>query len=153
MVHLLDYDAKLKDRLSVNDSSDNNRKKVRLKWLAPLEEVPHFVKMADTEVRSDTRPNLFYQSGFISSVNECLCCIDLNSKLRCALDEISSLSLIIQFILIERKPDCARSSDTDLSTFCENANKKDHNASVCKNWIEVNSKHRSSSILGIQTVY
>jgi len=72
-VHLLDYDAKLKDRLSVNDSSDNNRKKVRLKWLAPLEEVPHFVKMADTEVRSDTRPNLFYQSGFISSVNECLC--------------------------------------------------------------------------------
>jgi len=104
-------------------------------------------KMADTEVSSDLCPNLFYQSGFISSVNECLCCIELNSKLKCALDEISSLNLIIEFLLNERKPDCAStSSDIDLSTMCENANKKeDHNVSICKDWIDVNSKHRSNS--------
>ena len=91
--------------------------------------------------------DLFYQSGFISSVNECLCYIDLNSKLKCALDEISSLNLLIQFLLNERKPDCAStSSDIDLSTMCENANKKeDHNVSICEKWIEVTSKHRSNS--------
>jgi len=98
-------------------------------------------------VSNELRPNLFNQNGFICSVNECLCCIELNSKLKCALDEISSLNLIIQFLLNERKPDCAStSSDIDLSTLCENANKKgDHNVSVCKNWIEVNSKHRTNS--------
>ena len=96
---------------------------------------------------SDLRPNLFYQNGFISNVNECLCCIELNSKLKCALDEISSLNLIIQFLLNERKPVCASTSlDIDLSTLCENANKtEDHNVSICKDWIEVNSKHRGNS--------
>jgi len=34
----------------------------------------------------------------------------------------------------------------DLPTLCETANKKgDHNVSICKEWIEVNSKHRSNS--------
>jgi len=38
------------------------------------------------------------------------------------------------------------SSDIDLSTLCENANKtEDHNVSICKDWIEVNSKHCSNS--------
>jgi len=57
------------------------------------------------------------------------------------------LNLFIQFLLNERKPDCApTSSDIDLSTLCENANKKeDHNVSISKGWIEVKSKHRSNS--------
>jgi hypothetical protein len=59
--------------------------------------------MADIEVTSDLRSNLFYQSGLISSVNECVGCIELNSKLKCALDEISSLNLIIKFLLNELK--------------------------------------------------
>jgi hypothetical protein len=82
--------------------------------------------MADVEVSSDLRSNLFYQSGFISSVNECLCCIDLKSKLNTALDEISSLNLIIKFLLNELKPDCASaSSDIDLSTLCKNSDKQE----------------------------
>ena len=96
---------------------------------------------------SDLRPNFFYQSGFFSSVDECLCCIDFNSKLKCALDEISSLNLITQFLLNELKPDCASPSlDMDLSTLCENGNRKeDHDISTCKNRIEVTSKHFSNS--------
>jgi hypothetical protein len=82
--------------------------------------------MADTEVSSDLRPNLFYQSKSVSNVNECLCCIDLNSRLECALDEISSLNLIIQSLLNELKPDCAStSSDIDQPTSCKNVDKKE----------------------------
>jgi hypothetical protein len=102
------------------------------------------IKMADIEGRSDLRSNLFHQSGFISSVNECLCCIDLNSKLKSALDEISSLNLIIKFLLNELMSDCAlASSDIVLSTLCKNSDKKEeHEVSIHKNWIEVTSKHR-----------
>jgi hypothetical protein len=56
------------------------------------------------------------------------------------------LNIIIEF-LNDQKPDCAlTSSDIDLSTLCENANKKeDHNVSICKNWSEVTTKHCSNS--------
>jgi hypothetical protein len=37
-------------------------------------------------------------SDLFSSENECLCCINLNSKLKCALDEVSSLNLIIRLL-------------------------------------------------------
>jgi len=78
-----------------------------------------------------------YMSAFVA----------LNSNLKCALDEISSLNLIIQFLLNERKPDCASTSSyIDLSTLCVNAKKtEDHDVSICKDWIEVKSKHRSNS--------
>jgi hypothetical protein len=99
--------------------------------------------MADVGVSSDLRSNLFYQSGFISSVNECLCCIDLKRKLNSALGEISSLNLIIKFLLNELKSDCASaSSDIDLSTLCKNSDKQDdHEVSIHKNLIEVTSNN------------
>ena len=57
------------------------------------------IKMADSEVSSELYSNLFHQNGLISSVNECVCSIDVNSKLKCALDEISSLNQIMQLLL------------------------------------------------------
>jgi hypothetical protein len=93
--------------------------------------------MADMEVSSDLYSNLFYQRRFISSENECLCCIDLNRKLKCALDEVSSLHLIIQLLWNELKPDCALASLViDPCT-----DKQDHEVSINGNWMEVNSKH------------
>jgi hypothetical protein len=53
--------------------------------------------MASMGVSSDLRSNLFDQRRTVSRHNECLSCIDLNNKLKCALDEISSLNLILQF--------------------------------------------------------
>jgi hypothetical protein len=103
-------------------------------------------KMVDVEVSSDLRSNLLYQSGFISSVNECLCCVDLKRKLNSALDKISSLNLIIKFLLNELKSDCASaSSDIDPSTLCKNSDKlEDHEVSIHKNLIEVTSNHRGN---------
>ena len=99
-------------------------------------------KMADGEVSSELYSNLFHQNGLISSVNECVCCIDLNSKLKCASDEISSLNQIIQLLLNDLNSDCVPvSSDIDLSTLREIASmEKEHNMSTCDDWIEVTSK-------------
>jgi hypothetical protein len=72
--------------------------------------------MANKEVGSDLRSNLFDQRGVMSSENKCLFCIDLNNKLKCALDEVSSLNLIMQLLWNELTSDCARvSSDTSPS--------------------------------------
>jgi hypothetical protein len=77
----------------------------------------------------------------MSSENECLCCIDLNNKLKCALDEVSSLNLIIQLIRNGLMYDCVRaSSDTNPSI----DKQEDHEESTHKNWIEVNPKLRSN---------
>ena len=105
------------------------------------------IKMADSEVSSELYSNLFHQNGLISSVNECVCSIDVNSKLKCALDEISSLNQIIQLLLNDLNSDCApASSDIDLSTLREIASmEKGHNVSTCDDWIEVTSKFSSNT--------
>jgi hypothetical protein len=54
--------------------------------------------MADCVVNSGLPSNIFYHNDLISSINECICCSDLNNKLKCATEEISSLNLIIHFI-------------------------------------------------------
>jgi hypothetical protein len=97
--------------------------------------------MAGMEVSSGLRSNLFDERGFISSVNECLCCSELNSKLKCALDKVSSLNLIIQLLWNELKSDCASvSSVIDPSTMYNNIDKQeDHEMSIHRNWIEVTS--------------
>ena len=103
--------------------------------------------MEDGEVSNDLYCNLFHQNGLISIVNECVCCIDLNRKLKCASDEISSLNQIIQLLLNDLNSDCAPAiSDIDLSTLREIASmEKGHNVSTCDDWIEVNSKFSSNT--------
>ena len=103
--------------------------------------------MADGELSSELYSNLFHQYGLISSVNEYVCCIDLNSKLKCAWDWISSLNQIIQLSLNYLYFDCApASSDIDLSTLREIAStEKDQNVSACEDWIEVTSKFNRNS--------
>jgi hypothetical protein len=97
--------------------------------------------MADVEVNGDLHSNLFDQRRSISSENECLCCIDLNRKLKCALDEISSLHLIIQLLRNELKSDCALASSVlDPST----DKQEDHEMFIYGNLMEVNSKHRNN---------
>jgi hypothetical protein len=93
--------------------------------------------MVDMEANDDMPSNLFDQRRFISSEKECLCCIDLNRKLKCALDEISTLHFTIQILRNELKSDCALASSViDLST-----DKPDHEVSIYGNLMEVNSKH------------
>jgi hypothetical protein len=61
----------------------------------PFTCVQHCKKMADKEVCSDLRSNLFRETGGMSSETsetECSCCNGLNNKLKCALDEVSSLN-------------------------------------------------------------
>jgi len=104
-------------------------------------------KMADIEVSNDLCSNLLYQIGLIYSVNECLYCTDLNNKLKCALDKISSLNFIIKFLVNELKTDRASISlNTVPSTLCENTDNQDeHNVPIHKNWIKVTLKHSSNS--------
>jgi hypothetical protein len=98
------------------------------------------INMADMGVSSDLRSNLFDQRRVVSSENECLSCIDLNNKLKCALDEVSSLNLIIQLLWNELTSDCVlASSVTNPST----DKQEDHEVSIHTNCIEVNSKHCS----------
>ena len=87
------------------------------------------------------------QHGLISSVNECVCCIDLNSKLKCASDEISSLNQIIQLLLNDLNSDSGpANSDIGLSTLREIVSmEKDQNVSTCDDWIEVTSKFSSKT--------
>jgi hypothetical protein len=90
---------------------------------------------------SDLRSNLFDQRGVMSSENECLYCIDLNNKLKCALDKVSSLNLIIQLLWNELTSNCAcASSDTNSSV----DKQEDHEETTHRNWIKVNSKLRSN---------
>jgi hypothetical protein len=46
----------------------------------------NYVKMVDKQVCSDLHSTLFDQRGVMSSKSECVCCIDLNNKLKCAFD-------------------------------------------------------------------
>jgi hypothetical protein len=86
--------------------------------------------MADVEVSSDRCFNLFDQRTFISSENECLCCIDLSRKLKCALDEVGFLNLIVQLLWNELKSGCALvSSVIDLSA----DKQEDHEVSIRMN--------------------
>jgi hypothetical protein len=95
---------------------------------------------ANKEVGSDLRSNLFHQRGVMSSKNECLCCIDLNNKPKCGLDEVSSLNLIIQLLWNELTSHCAcGSSDTNPSI----EKQEDHEESTPRNCIEVNPKLHS----------
>lgn len=95
--------------------------------------------MADKEVGCDLCSNLFDQRRVMSSENECLCCTDLNSKLKYALDELSSRNLIIQLLWNELTSDCAcTSSDTNPSI----DNQEDYEESTHRNWIEANPKFR-----------
>jgi hypothetical protein len=98
--------------------------------------------MVDMEVSSDLHSNLFDQRRVVSSENECLSCIDLNNRLKCTLDEVSSLNLIIQLLWNELMSDCVlASSVTNPST----DKQEDLEVSIHRNCIEVNSKHCSNS--------
>jgi hypothetical protein len=66
--------------------------------------------MADMEVRSDVCSNLFDQRRVISSENKCLSCTGLNNTLKCALNEVTSLNLIIQLLWNELTSDCVLAS-------------------------------------------
>jgi len=103
--------------------------------------------MVDIKVSNDLGSNLLYQSGLISSVNKCLYCTDLNKKLKCALNKINSLNLIIKFLVNELKTDCASTSSKIVpSTLCENTdNQVEHTVPIHKRWIKVTSKHSSNS--------
>jgi len=103
--------------------------------------------MVDIEVSNDLRSNLLYQSGLISSIKECLYYKDMNNKLKCTLDEISSLNLIIKFLVNELKTDCASTSLNIVpSTLRENTDNQDeHTVPIHENWIKVASKHSINS--------
>jgi hypothetical protein len=95
--------------------------------------------MADKEVGCDLSSNLFDQRGVMLRENECLCCIDLNNKLKHALDGVSSLNVTIQLLWNELTSDCACTiSDTHPSI------DQDHEESTHRIWIEVNNKLRSN---------
>jgi hypothetical protein len=96
------------------------------------------MKVADMEVRSDVCSNLFEQRRTVSSENECLSCIGLNNKLKCALDEVSSLNLIIQLLWNELTSDCVLASSV---TNPSSDKREDHEVFIHRNWIEVDSKH------------
>jgi hypothetical protein len=83
----------------------------------------------------------FNQRRVISSENECLYCIDLNNKLKYALNEVSSLNLIIQLLWNKLACDCGRVS---LDTNSSIDKQEDHEVSVHRNWIEVESKRCSN---------
>jgi hypothetical protein len=96
--------------------------------------------MADMEVSSDLHSNFFDQRRVISSENMCLCCTDLDNKLKCARDEVSSLNLIVQLLWNELMSDCVlASSVTNPYTY-----KQGHEVSIHRNWVEVNSKLRGN---------
>jgi hypothetical protein len=97
--------------------------------------------MADKEVGSDMCSNLFGQRGVMSNENVCLCCIGFNNKLKCALDEVSSLNLIIQLLWNKPTSDC---SCVSLDTNPSIEKQDDHEGSTHRNWIEVNSKLHSN---------
>jgi hypothetical protein len=96
--------------------------------------------MASMGVYSDLCPNLFDQRRTVPRDNECLSCIDLNNKLKCALDEISSLNLILQLSQNELTSDHVLVSSINPSS----SEQENHEVSNHKNWIEVNSKHCSN---------
>jgi len=104
--------------------------------------------MADGVVSSGLPSNLFYHNELISSINECVCCSDLNSKLKCVTEEISSLNLIKQFLINDRYSDCEPAvSDIELPTLHNTASdKSEHNVSTCDGWIEVISNLCSKSV-------
>jgi hypothetical protein len=76
----------------------------------------------------------------MSSKSECSCCCELNYKLKCALNEASSLNLIIRLLCNELTSDRVQGSSATNSSM----HKQDHEVSSHRNWIEVNSKLRSN---------
>ena len=100
--------------------------------------------MADAKICSDPYSSVCYQSGSSSNVNECICCTDLNSKLKSLQNEISSLNLIINVLLKELTPSAATAGmDIRVSTSCGNpVNQVDHEKQTCTEWIEAIYKRR-----------
>jgi hypothetical protein len=76
----------------------------------------------------------------MSRGRECLYCIDLNNKLKCALDEESSLNFIINLLWNELTSSCARARSDSNPSFDKQGNEE----STHRNWIEVNGKLRSN---------
>jgi hypothetical protein len=83
----------------------------------------------------------------MSLESECMCCIHLSNELKCALDEVSSMNLIMQLLWNDLTSHCARvSSVADASI-----DNQDHEESTHRNWIEV-VVHQSISISKPQIV-
>jgi hypothetical protein len=97
--------------------------------------------MVDKEACRDLHSNLFHQRGVMSSASECSCCIDLNNKLKCALDEVSSLNLIIQLLQNKVTLNCALASSVTNSSMDK---QEDHEVNTHRNWIVINSKVHSN---------
>jgi hypothetical protein len=107
----------------------------------------YYVDLIHGVVNSGLPSNIFYHNDLISSINKCICCSDLNNKLKCATEEISSFNLI-QFLINDRYFDCeSAGSDTELPTLRNTASEKsEHSVSICDGWIEVISNLRNKSI-------
>ena len=101
--------------------------------------------MADNETFRELLPSLISQKEYITGESECLGCIELVNNLKSAVDEISSLKLIIQLLMEDGKSESdTKCDESNLTTVREfGNNKKECGVSTSDLWTTVTTKQNT----------